>query len=281
MTNAAKARYTGAAVCLSLLTANAASAETPVAAPLLPASSWRVDYAEQECRLTRTFGEKDALILFRLARGTSFDNYDIKLAGLSIPKSNGKIDVEMTLEPQNATAKFSGRGFPIPNRKERVLNWYDGSITAISGGPKDQVMLVKIGTNFSVRLKLDDFRPAIAAMKTCHDDLLRGWKIDTAALSALKRYPIPVGSPGDWATFDDYPIEAIHANMSGQSSFLLTVGKDGKPLACSIIVSSKVTLLDDATCRAVKRRARFTPAIGADGSPVESVYINRVRWVLP
>jgi Gram-negative bacterial TonB protein C-terminal len=281
MTKASKTINTGIAVCLSLLSANAVTAETPVSAPLLPTSSWRVDYAEQECRLTRSFGEKDALILFRLARGTSFDNYDVMLAGLSIPKFNGKVDVEMTLEPQNSTTTFAGRGFPIPNRKERVVNWYDGSITAISGGPKDQVMLVKIGTNFSVRLKLDDLRPAIAATKTCHDDLLRGWKIDTAALSTLKRHAIPIGSPGTWATTDDYPMEAIRANMSGQSSFLLTVGKDGKPMACSIFVSSKAKLLDDTTCRVVKLRARFTPAIGADGTAVESVYINRVRWVLP
>jgi TonB family protein len=281
MTNAAKTINAGIAVCVYLLCASAITAETPVSAPLLPTSSWHVDYAEQECRLTRTFGEKDALILFRLARGTSFDNYDIKLAGLSIPKSNGKMDVEMTLEPQKITAKFAGSSDSLPHRKEQVLSWYDSSITSISGGPKDQVMLVKMAHNVSIRLKLDDFRPAIAAMKTCHDDLLRGWKVDTVALSQLKRYATPIGSPGDWATPADYPKEAILAGASGDVSFLLTVGTDGKPKTCSIVASSKVIILNEETCRLVKRRARFTPAIGADGSAVESVYINRIRWIIP
>jgi outer membrane biosynthesis protein TonB len=248
---------------------------------LIPASQWKVDYAERECRLTRTFGEKESAILFRLARGTSFTNYDIMLAGLAIPKQSKSVDIKVTIEPQNTQQSFEGQNRDIPNRKERVLRWFDGETGPILSGPKDQDMLVTSDSKFAVRLKMENFPAAIAAMQTCHDDLLKGWGIDGAAIRALKSLPEPKVSPSEWANTGDYPSDLLRSETGGDVSFKLDINAYGVPTDCVVIVTSKVEQLDKLTCKLMMQRAKFNPASGADGTPAPSHYINRVRWQIP
>jgi TonB family protein len=250
-------------------------------AALIPSSQWKVDYAERECRLTRTFGERETAILFRLARGTSFTNYDIMLAGLAIPKQSKSVDINVTLDPQNAQQSFEGQNRDVPNRKERVLRWFDGETGPILSGPKNQEMLVTSDSKFTVRLKMENFPAALAAMETCHDDLLKGWGIDGAAMRALKSLPEPKVSPGEWATTGDYPDDLLRSAIGGDVSFKLDINTDGIPTDCAVIVSSKVEQLDKLTCKLMIQRARFKPALAADGTAALSHYINRVRWQAP
>jgi periplasmic protein TonB len=91
----------------------------------------------------------------------------------------------------------------------------------------------------------------------------------------------PKGSPGSWATTDDYPSSAIRAEESGTTSFSVQIGPDGRVTSCSVTGSSGSSSLDDATCRLVQRRARFSPAKNTAGEAVSDSYSNRVRWFLP
>lgn len=248
---------------------------------LRPTSQWKVEYADRECRLTRNFGENQELILFRLARGTSLINYDIMLAGLSIPKQSKGVDIEITINPQNSKQSFEGQNRDVPNRNERVLRWFDGDIVPIVFGPKNQEMLVVSDKKYSVKLRMEDFPAALKAMETCHDDLLKGWGIDGPKMRALASMPEPKVSPVEWANTGDYPSDLILAEVGGDVSFKLDVSANGLPTNCLVIVSSKVDQLDKLTCRLMMQRAKFKPAIAADGSPAASHYINRVRWQVP
>jgi protein TonB len=58
----------------------------------------------------------------------------------------------------------------------------------------------------------------------------------------------------------------------------MTVGVDGQVTACVTVASSGSKSLDDATCSIFTRRARFSPAIGADGRPTVDTHIARLRW---
>jgi protein TonB len=62
---------------------------------------------------------------------------------------------------------------------------------------------------------------------------------------------------------------------------MLRGGADGRVLGCQVTESSGRQALDDATCRYYAKRARFTPALSVDGTPVESSYSDRVVWRLP
>lgn len=79
----------------------------------------------------------------------------------------------------------------------------------------------------------------------------------------------------------DYPSSAIRAEESGTTGFRLTVGPDGRVTDCSITSSSGSSALDDATCRIMRRRARFTPATDGNGRPTTDTVTQRIRWVLP
>lgn len=92
---------------------------------------------------------------------------------------------------------------------------------------------------------------------------------------------IPRGNPGSWATTNDYPSRALREERAGTTGFRVSVGADGRATDCQITSSSGHADLDEATCKNVMRRARFTPAKDGDGQPTTGTYSNRIRWVIP
>ena len=91
----------------------------------------------------------------------------------------------------------------------------------------------------------------------------------------------PRGNPGSWATDADYPPSALRAEEAGVTGFRLEVGPDGRVTNCSVTSSSGSSTLDDATCRLVTRRARFSPAEDASGNKIAATYSNRITWRIP
>jgi protein TonB len=79
----------------------------------------------------------------------------------------------------------------------------------------------------------------------------------------------------------DYPASAIRAEEQGTTGFRLTVGPDGRVTACSVTSSSGSAALDQATCRIMRSRARFTPARDDHGQATTDSVSSRIRWVLP
>ncbi|MGI8706511.1 MAG: energy transducer TonB [Sphingomicrobium sp.] len=79
---------------------------------------------------------------------------------------------------------------------------------------------------------------------------------------------------------DDYPQSAIRADEQGSVTARLTVGTDGRVTNCSVASSSGSRALDNATCRILRSRARFTPARDNRGNPTTDTVTQRIRWVL-
>lgn len=265
---------------LFLIAATPLYAQSPLK-PLEPQGPWKVDYADDECRLIRTFGLGDQQIVLRLARGSGLEQFDMVIAGSSIPKLPKQVNVTLNLVGQGKEQQFSGYSMQIPNRPERFLRWYDGESELLGEFTDNQVISVRAGPNFVVSFRLVSGRAAIAALDVCHADLLTSWGLDVESLKAIKSPPRPIGSPGNWATTSDYPNDALRLEQGGAVRFLLVVGRDGKPTKCSIAFSSGLPQLDNLTCQLVMRRAKFTPAEDANRQPVVGYYLNRVRWVIP
>ena len=91
----------------------------------------------------------------------------------------------------------------------------------------------------------------------------------------------PKGNPGSWATTDDYPSRALREEKEGVTRFTVTVSPEGRVTNCSVTGSSGTPELDDAACRAITRRARFSPATDGEGNPTTGTYSNSVRWQIP
>lgn len=93
--------------------------------------------------------------------------------------------------------------------------------------------------------------------------------------------PVPLGSPGDWATDLDYPASALKHQAVGTSRFTLDIDVNGLPVGCAITLSSGHSDLDELTCNLLKKRARFRPATDAAGNAVPGKFASAVVWRLP
>ena len=80
---------------------------------------------------------------------------------------------------------------------------------------------------------------------------------------------------------DDYPAEALRAGEEGIVSFSLLVGPDGRVNNCLIQESSESVWLDNATCRLMTVRARFSPARDLKGEAINAIVNAKIVWRLP
>jgi len=80
---------------------------------------------------------------------------------------------------------------------------------------------------------------------------------------------------------EDYPDSAIRNEEQGTTGFRLDVSADGRVSNCTITASSGSSALDNATCRLMRSRARFTPATDSTGAKTSDSVSSRIRWVLP
>ena len=99
--------------------------------------------------------------------------------------------------------------------------------------------------------------------------------------AAPRANPFPRGNPGGWVSPSDYPARSLRDEVEGTTGFRLTIGRDGVPTGCTVTRSSGSADLDEATCRSLGKRARFSPATDAAGNPVEGSWTSRVRWEIP
>jgi periplasmic protein TonB len=91
----------------------------------------------------------------------------------------------------------------------------------------------------------------------------------------------PRGNESTWVTNDDYPSSAQREGAQGTTGTRLTIGADGRVTNCEVTASSGNSALDQAACRNIQRRARFTPATDGEGQPTTGTYNKRVRWQIP
>ena len=84
-----------------------------------------------------------------------------------------------------------------------------------------------------------------------------------------------------WVTADDYPDVALRAEEEGSVTVKLAIDRGGEVAGCDVVQSSGSAALDTATCRTVRRRARYQPATDQSGQPVDATDNHTVRWSLP
>jgi TonB family protein len=93
--------------------------------------------------------------------------------------------------------------------------------------------------------------------------------------------PRPLGGMETWMRSSDYPQGMLKGGKQGMVSFRLSIDANGTPTACEVQRSYNDKQFDDVTCAVLMRRARFSPALDANGQAAPSYYLNTVRWVIP
>jgi hypothetical protein len=111
----------------------------------------------------------------------------------------------------------------------------------------------------------------LKAMNACVDDLVRSWGVDPLLMRNPKRMIEPMGSPRSWLSIEDYPDEMWHAHKGGVVPVRLLIDETGTVTNCIPNVEQPGPF-EEAVCRGIKKRARFRPALDADGKPMKSYW---------
>ena len=93
-------------------------------------------------------------------------------------------------------------------------------------------------------------------------------------------YPRPPVPKRYWSTVyrADYPDSDFSARHRGTTMVNLTVGKDGTVSNCTVRRSSGFASLDAATCRIMRERALFYPALDLAGEATTGSFIDGINW---
>ena len=254
------------------MTTAAAPEPRPDAARTAPRrqAAWQVDWGDQYCTLVRLpdrntpfvvsiralpGGHDATLILVESGRG----RLPSGISAVSVDPAQRSFQVRVVAERRPG----GRRALVLHDLPNHFLDTLSGAhALQLSGGGR-------------VRRRID-LRQAGTAVRQCISDALREWDIDEAALSALREWPVSTNMMGLRHT--DYPEESLRRRSQGRVVVRIDVSPEGRITACLPIASSGDRALDSTTCRIILERARFTPAIGADGRPVAARIAATVTW---
>jgi TonB family protein len=70
-----------------------------------------------------------------------------------------------------------------------------------------------------------------------------------------------------WYTFEDYPESALRKGEQGMVVIGFTIDTRGRLTDCHVVQSSRFKDLDAVPCWVLVKKARFKPALDAQGQP--------------
>ncbi|MCW4461667.1 energy transducer TonB [Sphingomonas sp. BT-65] len=262
---------------LVLLAATSAKSQDGApAAPLKPAGSWVVDYADNACNVARVFGTGEQRVTFVLVLMPGRDTNQIVIQRAHDGKERIREgDLVITTAPGSPpiTARATSGSVKAGSR---LLHATIGREELLQIESAKSLMLAHRGQ--VIHLATNGMKTPLAAALTCEDDLLRTWGADPAEFRNIAIRAKATLSPAKWVTNDDYPDESVRMGESGSVGVRLDIAADGKLAACTVISSSTFKRLDEATCAMIRRRARYEPARLTDGKAVASAAFLRFRW---
>lgn len=260
---------------LSFLAVLSSPQSATVGAPLKPAGSWVVDYADNACNVVRTFGTGDQRVSFALilmpGRATSqivinrpYDGREsVRQGDLVITTDSGSTAI--TVPAMSGSVEAGSRLLRATITDDDLIQIERAKSLVF----KHRGQVMHLATN--------GLKVPLAAALTCEDDLLRSWGTDPVAFRSIATRAKPLG-PVNWVTNDDYPEASLRMHESGVVGVRLDIAADGKLSGCTVISSSKSPRLDAVTCDLMRRRARYEPARLADGTTTPSMSFLRFRW---
>lgn len=273
---------------------------------LQPSSPWVVDYAENSCRLVRTFGEgRDKTVLGlesespdeidMLVAGKPLDGYSEEVparflpvqgkpmegrAGLSADKREPAILwSRVTLLPDDFAEKMKKRAIERRTRPGVRPPPLDVGENALIKAKRQEFaskaieLEIAARRNHPVILETGPLGQAIKMFDKCSRDSLRDWGVDPDIEDKIVR---PVWAPDvtKWFSSNDYPGEMVVRGEESIVKVRLLVDASGKPTKCTSLSHFKEASFNDVVCGKFMKRAHFEPAELADGTRVPSFYTN-------
>ena len=275
------------AIISMLALASVAIAHAPAASQAAPAPKppvqWSIDWKSPYCMIT-TGDVKDAGISFWTVPGSN--SVEIYIIGTAerVPRIAPGSPATIMLA--------NGANISVPVRYPGP-EWHGVLYLHVS----DEEVLTKLGqaTGISIEgaskedagkkaiIPIAGATKAMRVLQNCVDLKLPEWGIDPAGLRGLKERPKNVNKH-PWLTSEDFPDSSFEVGKGGTAVARLTIDTSGRVSKCDIVHKSGRLGIDAAVCLRARQRARYKPAVGPDGRPVEAsiiVYTSFKIFVYP
>jgi hypothetical protein len=298
-------RFLGVLVAALVLQSTASLAFEPQAPLRLKQSGqWIVEFGDQGCRMFREFGTGDDKTMIMISRYAPSESFRLTIGG-KLFKRQANRDVTLQFGPNEAEQKISFmagnlspempamilagsiRMAPVPEAELAAFAKSDyqdeNAITPMGAERVKAVTYLKVGKPLKqpIILELGRMDRPMAVMDQCIDHLMTTWGIDVQKHKNLKRQVRPTVSPGRWITTDDYPTKMLGQGQAAIVDVRLDVDGEGNAVGCHIQATTRPKEFDDAVCKSLMRRAKFTPALDADSKPIQSYWKSTVTFLIP
>jgi hypothetical protein len=281
------------------------AAEQPVR--LQPASPWDVDYAENSCRLIRTFGEGKTLtkLAFESAPGAMdllvigkpLNTFEEQVPARFLPVGGKTFDgrfartvpsgvpailwsdlrmlpdslFDQLKKQQEELGKNAGVRPPPVSLAEK--EYYKNQARDFAAAATE--FEIQTRHNRSVILETGSLGQAMAAFEQCTRDSLKDWGVDPDIEDKIVR-PVWMVNPSDWLFASDYPGDMLRSGKESEVVARLLIDAAGKITKCTSLSHFNEVEFNRITCANIIKRARFEPAELADGTKVPSYMVRRV-----
>lgn len=262
------------------------SGTSPPPVALDPSSKWVLDYADEQCRLGRAYGTGNDQTIMQIQRFSPRGGADITISGkaVPVPKPPRRNTATVRVRPGGFATEVPAEVFESKSgqRLVRLRVPVEGGFGAAFAVPERANELeVRIGGRYARTFKLGKMTDALKGLDKCLDDLVGEWGLDAAAVRTQRCAPIPIGNVGGWVKSGDYPAEMLSTWNIGEVAFRLIIDSEGKPESCTVQQMIGNDAFKKAACENLLKRARFEPAIDAEGKPMRDAWLSRVRFSIP
>ena len=292
-----------ASIACAIVTPTAALGQSDAPLIFAAASKWHVSYDKDGCRLARAFGSADAPVSTIFSRYSPGDGFQLAISGAPFKRFMNVNKAYLQFGPTEAKQDHEymagelGKGVPAlifrglrlapatPEEKKRLERaaWNEPfEPLPLTPERKAAVTYLEVSrsTGKVIRLATGPMKAPLAALDKCIEDLMTTWGIDVARHARLSRKVMPAASPATWVTNSDYPADQQMRGEQGIVNFRLSVDEKGAVSACHIQQSTRPAKFDEIVCRALTRRAKFHPALDAQGNALASYYPGRFIFAI-
>jgi hypothetical protein len=263
---------------------------------LEPSSNWLVDYADERCSLSRTFGTGEQAVQLRIDSFGSWRDYRWLVTGRAVPRAGrsfGELKLRFSPDAEDrkanvlngtvsgASAVSFTAAFAPPDPLPGGLSPERARVLGALSKPVDTAFEKRV-TSLSMRfangrtidLALGEMDKPLEAMRACVDDLYKSWGLDPAVQKSLSRSAI----------IDTSTIRAVQARFppsrlrTAYVPIRLLVDSRGKVTGCVDQAAIAPEEFMQAACTGLEA-GNFAPALDAAGNPVASVYHTSVIYL--
>jgi TonB family protein len=293
----------GPAAAQIMLPAEAAARKGTIL--LQPSSPWNIDFGESRCRLARIFKSEDAEHILFIEQGAPRAQFSLTMAGPELRHFSGYSSVLIGTSsdeplhelPRAGKGKVEGYGEALIIGSMRIDDRFEqddysddssskgdgkidrkqtfAGIDPVEAGTIERIVLTrgKRGLSFET----GNMKAPIEALNLCSSDLLIRWGLDP---DQHKKYSPPrmINSRTVVRSIQaKYPTRALRSGEQGIFRLRAIVGADGSVSDCVIENATITERLESPACIEM-RKAKFEPALDADGSPMRSFYATTVTY---